>query len=694
VLALLSAGSAIPRLLAADTGSQVTRGLAAAGGCWLVATAVWLYLRGRPNPVVDLLDAVALFAVWQAGEYQAALSFAYPVSFMAALYGSRRRMAWRASTWIAAFVAGLLASGSGSPGDVPGHIISLGSMSAVLHMLVTTLQRNEQAITYQRALASAGARLVAAQTLDEVRDAALEAAHSLLRRPRKPADGVASLALPSEGEIEVVAARGLGADALIGRRFPADRIDPSRPSSRIPASVEGFHQVLLAPLVVDGQLTGVLTLATAGVIPKEVSETLEALAAQTTLALERVAAGARFRSLVQHSSDVVTVVAPGGLVTYQSASFARLTGGPPEATLGAPVVALLHPDDAERVSDCLADPSIRSQQLQLRWRHADGAFRTSETVVSNLVDDPSVGGWVLNTRDVSERSALELELRHAQKLEAVGRLSAGVAHEINTPIQFVGDNLNFVSSAFETLVGLVSSYRDAIDGRERPWAERRAMLALAEDEADVDFLQTEVPNALREAADGIQRVSSIVRAMKAFGHPDGTEPEAADLNEALESTITVARAELKYVADVDCDFGDIPPTRCFKGDLNQVFLNLLVNAAHAIAAAVGDSGGRGTITVRTWVEGDDVLISIGDTGTGIPEAIRAKVFDPFFTTKEVGRGTGQGLSLAQAVVVDRHGGAITLESEVGVGTTFVLRLPVDGAARTPRAAAPEQLPVP
>jgi signal transduction histidine kinase len=264
----------------------------------------------------------------------------------------------------------------------------------------------------------------------------------------------------------------------------------------------------------------------------------------------------------------------------------------------------------------------------------------------------------------------------------VGRLSAGVAHEINTPIQFVGDNLSFVSSSFESLVGLVSAYREASASEQaRPRQERLAEIERAEEEADLEFLQTEVPRAIDEAAEGIQRVSSIVRAMKAFGHPDGTDQDDVDINEALESTITVARNELKYVAEVRTELGAVPPVRGFKGDLNQVFLNLLVNAAHAIAEVVEASGGRGTITVRTRHEDDDVVVEISDTGTGIPADVRARIFDPFFTTKEVGRGTGQGLSLARAIVVERHGGSISVDSEVGLGTTFTLRLPSSGARR-------------
>ena len=176
--------------------------------------------------------------------------------------------------------------------------------------------------------------------------------------------------------------------------------------------------------------------------------------------------------------------------------------------------------------------------------------------------------------------------------------------------------------------------------------------------------------------EGVTRVATIVKAMKDFAHPEHNQKMAVDLNRALTSTLVVARNELKYVADVETAFGDLPPVECHVGDMNQVFLNLLVNAAHAIGDAVNGSGQRGKIGIRTWCEGDWVRISISDTGCGIPEAIRARVFDPFFTTKTVGRGTGQGLAISRSIVVDKHGGTLTFDSEVGRGTTFSIGLPV------------------
>jgi signal transduction histidine kinase len=203
-----------------------------------------------------------------------------------------------------------------------------------------------------------------------------------------------------------------------------------------------------------------------------------------------------------------------------------------------------------------------------------------------------------------------------------------------------------------------------------------------EEESDCAFLLAEVPQALTQTLEGVDRVATIVRAMKEFAHPEGQQMAANDLNRALLSTLTVARNELKYVANVETEFADLPPVVCNIGDLNQVFLNLLVNAAHAIGEVVKGTFEKGTIRVRTQAEGNTVLVTISDTGCGIPEANRTRILDPFFTTKEVGRGTGQGLAISRSVVVDRHKGSLTFASEVGKGTTFYVRLPVDPGERS------------
>jgi signal transduction histidine kinase len=278
---------------------------------------------------------------------------------------------------------------------------------------------------------------------------------------------------------------------------------------------------------------------------------------------------------------------------------------------------------------------------------------------------------------LTDRARLEAELRHAQKLESVGQLAAGIAHEINTPIQFVGDNVRFLEDAFSDLTRLVDAYGQA-DGSPEPEAARARARELAA-EVDTTFLVAEVPQAITHTLEGVDRVATIVRAMKAFGHPSGEHKAPADLNEAVRNTLVVANNELKCVADVVTDLGDLPLVQCHVGDVNQVLLNLVVNAAQAVTEGVGGAGGRGTITVRTRHEGDEVVIEVVDNGVGIPPEIAERVFEPFFTTKEIGAGTGQGLALAHALVTDRHDGSIRFDSRPGSGTTFTVRLPVGAA---------------
>jgi len=208
----------------------------------------------------------------------------------------------------------------------------------------------------------------------------------------------------------------------------------------------------------------------------------------------------------------------------------------------------------------------------------------------------------------------------------------------------------------------------------------------AEDDADLPYLLENLPKALDRALEGLSRVTTIVRSMKEFAHPDQREMTASDLNQAINNTLVIARNEYKYVADVTLELEEIPLVRCHLGEVNQAILNIVVNAAHAIGDVVKDSDQRGRITVRTQREGDAVVLSIADTGGGIPVDIRDRIFDPFFTTKGVGKGTGQGLAIARSVIREKHGGELGFETELGKGTTFFIRLPIDGKGVADEAA--------
>jgi signal transduction histidine kinase len=280
--------------------------------------------------------------------------------------------------------------------------------------------------------------------------------------------------------------------------------------------------------------------------------------------------------------------------------------------------------------------------------------------------------------DVTEVRRLARELTAAQKLESIGRLAAGVAHEINTPVQFVSDNVQFVRTALSDLDAVIAAHR-ALHATLPPAgdsADALRQIVELEDSADIDYLMENLPLALDSALEGLGRIATIVRSMKVFAHPDQAQKTEADLNQAIRSTLVVARNEYKYVARIDADYGELPPVPCHPGEINQVVLNLLINAAHAIGDVVAGTGELGVITLRTRCSGDFVEISIGDSGTGIPESIRDKIFDPFFTTKSVGVGTGQGLAIARSIIVNKHGGSLRFESEHGKGTTFYIRLPL------------------
>jgi signal transduction histidine kinase len=292
-------------------------------------------------------------------------------------------------------------------------------------------------------------------------------------------------------------------------------------------------------------------------------------------------------------------------------------------------------------------------------------------------------GIVVIAQDVTEAKLAQTELLDAQRLASVGTLAAGVAHEINTPVQFVNDSIHFLREASEDLFALVAPLQElkqaVADGA--PAAEVRALVeaaSAAEDRADLDYLREKVPRAFERSSEGLDRVTTIVRSMKEFAHPAQKEMAPADLNRAIGSTLTVARNEYRYVAELETELGELPLVTCHLNDINQVVLNIVVNAAHAIEDVVRGTDKRGLIKVSTRLAGNDALISISDSGPGIPESIRARIFDPFFTTKEVGRGTGQGLSIARTTVREKHGGELTFESVAGQGTTFFIRLPVAG----------------
>ncbi len=289
-------------------------------------------------------------------------------------------------------------------------------------------------------------------------------------------------------------------------------------------------------------------------------------------------------------------------------------------------------------------------------------------------------GMVATQSDVTEKKTLESQLTQAQKLESIGQLAAGIAHEINTPIQYVGDNIRFFEDAFREFKPFLTLWK-SFDNDSGSGGDPRDLVSEMREKAkdvDMEYLTTEVPKAITQSLEGVSRVAEIVRAMKEFSHPGNVEKTAVDINRAIQSTILVSKNEWKYAADMVTDLEPaLPYVSCVAAEFNQVILNLIVNASHAIKDVVGDgSKGKGTIKISSRKNGEFVEIRVEDTGSGIPENIRHRVFDPFFTTKDVGKGTGQGLAIAHSVIVDKHGGTITFDTEAGKGTVFIIRLPL------------------
>lgn len=395
----------------------------------------------------------------------------------------------------------------------------------------------------------------------------------------------------------------------------------------------------------------------------------------------------------------------GPEIVYANRAVCADYGYTPQELLGQPPALLtpleLNPDAERSIREAIA--SGTSVRLQLRARRKDGSVFDCGVTITPIRESAgtrqysvSVGANITAAiaereakrrlqeqlvAELQERERMGMELRLAQKLESVGRLAAGIAHEINTPIQFVGDGVYFLKSTVADLQQLIELYREAVESLARGADPAMVQSRLREVDAKFDksFLDVEIPAAFERTRDGIERVAAIVRAMKEFAHPDAKEQNPADINHAIKTTLLVARNEYKYCAEVETELGELPPVVCNVGELNQVFLNLVVNAAHAIQAA-GRDVSAGRIRIRTAVTGKSVEIAFEDNGCGIPHENLERIFDPFFTTKEVGKGTGQGLALARSIVVEKHGGKIDVESEVGRGTRMVLRLPIGGRA--------------
>jgi len=279
----------------------------------------------------------------------------------------------------------------------------------------------------------------------------------------------------------------------------------------------------------------------------------------------------------------------------------------------------------------------------------------------------------------AEQHRMEIQLRQAQKLESIGQLAAGIAHEINTPTQYISDNTHFLQTSFHDLTGVLRQ-QTALVAAAKTKSISDDQIALAEETikaADLDYLLGEIPKAIDQSLKGLECITKIVRSMKDFSHPSNNVKEMVNLNRSIEATVDVCRNEWKYVAEVVLELDpDLPPVLCLQDEINQTVLNIIINATHAVGDVVAKTEARGTITISTGQDDNWAEIRIHDTGTGIPESARDRIFDPFFTTKELGKGTGQGLAIAYAIITQKHNGTIAFETEIGKGTVFIIRLPL------------------
>jgi len=393
----------------------------------------------------------------------------------------------------------------------------------------------------------------------------------------------------------------------------------------------------------------------------------------------------RITLLINSISSILIAVSANNTIEFWNTEAERQFGFTEKEVLGRVIFEIAIPWDwrelAKEIEKCRkGKKSVRVDDL--KFTQTSGKEGLLGIRLDNIFSrEGSRRSILIQGANITNRKILESQLGQAQKLEAIGSLAAGIAHEINTPSQYVGDNTRFLKDAFGDLKAVMNQYERLLTTAK----EGGDLSGLVSDverikkEKDLDYLMEDIPNAINQSLEGIERVTSIVQSVKEFSHPEQKEKTYIDINKSLESTITVARNEWKYVAELETIFDkDLPLLFCYPGELNQVLLNMIVNAAHAIEQAQRMDGERkGKIVLCTENQESHIVIKIKDNGSGIPPEIKEKIFDPFFTTKEVGKGTGQGLAISHSVIVEKHGGSIRVISEPGKGSEFIIELPKD-----------------
>ncbi len=383
---------------------------------------------------------------------------------------------------------------------------------------------------------------------------------------------------------------------------------------------------------------------------------------------------AQFNATLDAFSSAIITIDKTGMVQNFNKAAERIFGFSTSEILGKNVSCLM-PSAVAVQHDGYLQRYLDTQKITIlgNRREVEGQRKNGEIFPALLRVNPmKIDGELFFfgvMDDISETKALQAQLVQAQKLEAIGQLASGVAHEINTPIQYIGDNLSALHDNVADIIAYQQALHDLADQSLKPQLD-----ALA-DQYDLAFILEDSPKAIQQAQEGVERVAEIVKAMKTFSHIEqGQNKQAVNLHEALTSALTISRNSYKYIADIETDFSsDVGIVECYANELNQVFLNLIINAAHAIEEK---QAGMGLIRIVTRKLDGMVEILVQDNGAGIPEEIQEKVFNLFFSTKAVGKGTGQGLSLSHSIIVEKHQGKLFFESSAGIGTTFHIQLPI------------------
>jgi PAS domain S-box-containing protein len=394
----------------------------------------------------------------------------------------------------------------------------------------------------------------------------------------------------------------------------------------------------------------------------------------------------RYRAFFEQIGQAYFEIDKTGKLSFFNDQLCEMMGYGNGELLDKNILQFLEKEDVEKVKSAfkeIYETGKPKSGFVFQIKRKDGQKRqigSSICLNTDMVNHKT--GFKGIARDISERKNREEQLNQTRRLESIGQLAAGIAHEINTPIQYIGDNVQFLKDSFGDIISLLNRTLACVkapggSNKEAAVNEIEGIMK----SIDSDYLIDEIPRAIEQSINGLQRVSEIVQAMKQFCHPGVEEKHASDLNAAIKNVVTVTKNEWKYVADVVTELdATLPLVPCRLGEINQVILNLIINAVHTIKDVIGKEGrGKGTITIRTGYDDSWAEIRVGDTGTGIPNEIRSKIFDPFFTTKEVGKGTGQGLAISHVIVVNNHGGTIGFETEMGTGTTMIVRIPLRGS---------------